>query len=178
MKRKESLSISKVHQIAGPALLLLVLGNQEGHIQCLLVVQAGIAVGLVALQQLLVQQFHGPTNTFGNMVSSQLEMDAAQVRSKLLVDADGLGQLAGNVDQVSCLDSGYRLLGAKTNGKTKIEMGLVLVTKVDRQQLRFSRKKVLTDLLTFRAWGRKPKRQRDPTPGQLGCDQGGTCRPT
>lgn len=57
------------HDTGEATLLLLVLGNQKGHVQGLFIVQARVAMGLIPIQQFRIQQLHRPTNTLCHTVA-------------------------------------------------------------------------------------------------------------
>lgn len=62
--------------------------NEERQLQCLLLVQTRIAVGKVCLAQILVLQAFTSSSALCHSICCQLQMDAAQIRPALLMNAE------------------------------------------------------------------------------------------
>src|SRR5690606_9987416 len=61
------------------------LGDQEGHLQRLLVVEARVHLGFVASGQTFVVNFSGATHDFGDVIAGKFDMNAAGNGAQRLV---------------------------------------------------------------------------------------------
>lgn len=89
-------------------LIPVVVRNQEGQLQRLLLVQPRVAEARVVGGQVVLVEADAAAHALCDGVAGQLEVDAAQVAALLLVDAQRLLQLAEDVAEAPGLDAGGR----------------------------------------------------------------------
>ena len=71
-------------------------GDAEGHLQGLLVIQTRVDIAEVGFGQVRLSQPAGPAQTFGHVVAGKFEVYAAEDRPRSLMDFEGQTQLAEN----------------------------------------------------------------------------------
>src|SRR4051794_19000194 len=94
--------VLKRHRRAS-AVLAQQLGHAEGQIEALAGVQAGIAHGLVALAQVVVEDLLGAAEALGDVLPGQLHVDAAGPGPLGPVGPEEPGDLAQDVVEVTGL---------------------------------------------------------------------------
>ena len=87
------------------------LDDQEGELECLLGVEPRIARRLVAIRELAVRDHLRAPEAFRDVLASVLDVDAAGVRPKLLVNLEEPLDLIHDAVEVPCLVTAGRLLG-------------------------------------------------------------------
>ena len=94
----DNLGVSDYHARRSSGRLLPLLphppGDQQGHLQRLLVVQPRIDVAAIRLAEIGLAQSAGPADALRDVLAGQLEMDAAENRAQPLVNFKGLIQFA------------------------------------------------------------------------------------
>src|SRR6266566_4282016 len=98
------------------ALLAEVLGDQEGQIESLAGIEAGVAMGVVAVGEILLGNLLRAAQTFGDVLAGQLQMDAARMRAFGAMDLEKAADLFEHAVEGSRLVAGGGFDGVPMHG--------------------------------------------------------------
>lgn len=117
-------------------LIEVVVRNEESHLEGLLLIEARVAVaGVVGGQVLLVEPL-AAAHALGDGVAGELEVHAAQVAALLLVDGEGLLQLAEDVVEAARLDAAADGARVAVHGVALPDDGAAVLAALDGANVR------------------------------------------
>ena len=106
-------------------------GDEEGQLEGLLLVEARVAeAGVVGGQVVLVEAL-AAAEALGDGVAGELEVDAAEVAPLLVVDAQGLLELGVDVVEAAGLDAGVGGEGVAVHGVALPDHGAAVLGVLD-----------------------------------------------
>ncbi|RBQ74745.1 hypothetical protein VDGD_21377 [Verticillium dahliae] len=120
----------------GPPLLAVVIRNQEGQLQRLLLVQSRVAEARVVGRQIVLVEVLAAAEALGHGVARELEMHAAEEAALLLVDLQRLLQLLENVAKLARLDAAARRLRVAVHGIALPDDALPVLAVLDGADVR------------------------------------------
>lgn len=97
-------------------LLRKVIGYEESKFQGLLLIEAGVTEGSIVCREIVLGEPLASSQTLGDGVAREFEMDTAQVAALFFMDAQGLLQLVVNVVEAAGLDASLGRQGVSVHG--------------------------------------------------------------